>query len=334
MTQIIRPATPADIPRMTDLLMLDAAERQAVDPVLWKIARDAPQQIKTALTGALSDAQQPFRQIWQVAESGDRITGVAHSMLLPVPPVYVGAKGDPGLILPDCFVAPGASEETAAALVDAAEKALQEAGAEIILASFVPAGGWRDVFEGAGYDPLTLYLSSTGLTDTEMPPGVRSATPADVPGIVSRSAENRQVLSEIDPFWEVHPEADTRFSGWMTRSLTLSDRDMMVTGPAEIPDGYVIAQPASRLHFPPAHDTGATGVIDDWYHTGLADAALPGSGGDGALALLRAAEAAFARRGRDAAFVVCPAGWYSRRVLLEDAGYRTAMIWSAKRRRP
>ena len=47
--------------------------------------------------------------------------------------------------------------------------------------------------------------------------------------------------------------------------------------------------------------------------------------------LLRAAEAAFANRGMEAAFVVCPAGWTSKIELLKSAGYETAMVWSSKR---
>ena len=106
---------------------------------------------------------------------------------------------------------------------------------------------------------------------------------------------------------------------------------MMVLGTSEDLEGYIIAQPASRLHFPPAHDITGTGVIDDYYHPELANPAALDRGNNGARALLRAAEAAFANRGMGTAFVVCPAGWTSKIEFLESAGYETAMVWSIKR---
>ena len=330
MTQTIRPATPDDMPRLVELLMLDAQERHAEDAILWKMADDAPAQIEKALIFALTAEQQPFRQFWHVADDEGQITGVIHAMMLPVPPIYAGPFGKPGLILPDSWVAADAASGTVDDLLTAAEDALHEAGAQIKLASYVAGEAWRTAFEASGYGALTLYLSRSDLGDQVMPAGVRQATEDDIAGIVARSAENRQVLFDIDLFWEIHPEADPRFSAWMTRSLTLRDRDMMVLGTPEDLQGYVIAQPASRLHFPPAHDTTGTGVIDDYYHPELANPAALDHGGEGASALLRAAEAAFANRGMGAAFVVCPAGWTSRIELLESAGYETAMVWSSK----
>ncbi|NSX56975.1 hypothetical protein [Parasulfitobacter algicola] len=331
MTQTIRPATPDDMPRLVELLMLDTQERHAEDEILWKMADDAPAQIEKALTFALTAEQQPFRQFWHVAEDGAQITGVIHAMVLPVPPIYAGPFGDPGLILPDSFVVTDAPSGTLEGLLAAAEDALHEAGARITLASYVAGEAWRTAFEASGYEPLTLYLSRSDLGDQGMPVSVRQATEDDIPGIVERSAENRQILFDIDPFWEIHPEADPRFSAWMTRSLTLRDRDMMVLGASEDLQGYIIAQPASRLHFPPAHDVTGTGVIDDYYHPELANPAALDRGSENSNALLRAAEAAFANRGMGAAFVVCPAGWMSKIELLEAAGYETAMVWSIKR---
>lgn len=331
MTQTIRPATPDDMPRLVELLMLDAQERHAEDAILWKMADGAPTQIEKALTFALTADGQPFQQFWYVADDGGQITGVIHAMLLPVPPIYAGSFGEPGLILPDSVVAADAPSGTLEGLLAAAEDALHEAGARIKLASFVTGEVWRTAIEASGYEPLTLYLSRSDLGDQGIPAGVRPATEEDVPGIVARSAENREVLFDIDPFWEIHPEADPRFSARMTRSLTLRDRDMMVLGPSEDLQGYIIAQPASRLHFPPAHDITGTGVIDDYYHSELANPAALDHGGEGASALLRAAEAAFANRGIGTAFAVCPAGWASKIELLESAGYETAMVWSVKR---
>lgn len=331
MTQTIRPATPKDIPRLVELLLLDAAERHVEDQILWKMTDDAPAQIEKALTFALTAEQQPFRQLWHVAEDAGRVVGVVHSMLLPVPPIYAGEDGEPGLILPDSFAVQDAPEGTVGALIDAAEGALRDAGARIILSSFVTGEDWREAFQCRNYDPLTLYLSRTDLGDQGMPSRIRLATEVDIPGIGARSADNRQVLYDIDPFWKIHPEAETRFSAWMTRSLTLRDRDMLVMGSSDNLNGYVIAQPASRLHFPPAHDITGTGVIDDYYHPELADPSNLASGSEGATELVRAAEAAFANRAMGAAFIVCPAGWHSKIEMLEAAGYETAMVWSIKR---
>jgi hypothetical protein len=331
MTQTTRPATSDDIPRLVELLMLDASERHAQDAILWKLANDEPAQIEKALIFALTAEQQPFQQFWWVAEDGGQVTGVIHAMMLPVPPIYAGSFGEPGLILPDTFVAPAAPRGTVEALLSTAENALHEAGALIKLASYVAGENWRTAFEAYGYEPLTLYFSRTDLGNRGMPAGIRQATEDDVPGIVARSVENRRVLFDIDPFWEIHPDADPRFSAWMTRSLTLRDRDMMVLGTSEDLEGYIIAQPASRLHFPPAHDITGTGAIDDYYHPELVNPAALDQGSEDASALLRAAEAAFANRGMGAAFVVCPAGWTSKIELLESAGYETAMVWSIKR---
>ncbi len=331
MARTVRPATTDDIAQVVELLRMDAAERQSKDAALWRIADDASEQIEKALTDAMTTKRQPFRQFWQVADKGGKVTGVIHSMMLPVPPIYAGPLGEPGLILADSVAAPDAPDGTVDGLVAAAEEVLRAAGAQIILSSFVTGQDWQDTFQRRGYEPLTLYLSRTGFGEHQMPPGVRPATEADVPGIVQRSAENRKALFGIDRFWETHPEADARFSAWMSRSLTFPDRDMLVIGPPEDLGGYVIAQPASRLHFPPAHDITGTGVIDDYYHPELAGSGPLLSGSENATALLRAAEAAFAERGVDAAIVVCPAGWRSKAEILNAAGYETAMVWSIKR---
>lgn len=331
MPYAIRDAGPGDIPQLVDLLLLDAEERYAINPVLWKMAKDARAQIEKALTFALTSEQQPFRQFWQVSEYDGTITGVVHSMLLPVPPIYAGRLGDPGLILADSTVAPGAPEDTTDALVAAAELGLMNAGAKVLLSAYVTDAAWQRVFRVHGYDPLTLYLSRTDLVDAKRPATVRLATEIDIPGIVTRASENKRILAEIDPFWEQHPDADTRFGAWMTRSLQLRDREMLVMGVPPNLTGYVIAQPASRLHFPPAHDIEGIGVIDDYYHLDLRSPDNLLQNGEGATTLLRAAEASFANRGLEAAFVICPAKWGSKAEMLMAAGYETAMLWSIKR---
>ncbi|MGP6086399.1 hypothetical protein [Antarctobacter jejuensis] len=331
MPPVIRPASIDDVPAMVDLLLADAAERHLKDPVLWALAEDAAARVEKAVIFALTAEAQPFRQFWQVAEADGAITGVVHSMSLPVPPIYAGTFGEPGLILPDSFTSPDAPAGTTEALVSAAEAILKENGAQVLLSTFVTGPDWQAAFEGRGYAPLTLYLSRSDIGDAGKPSAVRPANEADLPGIVTRSAEHRAILNQIDTFWAPHPEADTRFEAWMRRSLTLPDRDMLVIGGAEALEGYAIAQPASRLHFPPAHEIAGVGVIDDFHHSDLADPMTLSNAGRNATGLLQAAEAAFAERGTGVAFVVCPAGWRSKVELLETQGYETAMVWSIKR---
>lgn len=330
MTVGIRAAGPSDLALLVDLLMQDAERRQAHDPALWAIAEDARDKIAEAVNFALTAEKQPFRQTWLVAEADGALVGVVHGVRLPVPPIYAGRWGDPGLLMPDSFVLPHAPAGTLEALVDAAEADLRASGARLLLASFVCGDAWKAAFGARGYVPLTLYLSRSGLEGAPRPAGVRAATRRDIDGIVALSAENRVVLHDLDAFWTPHAEADVRFGNWMEKSLAFTDRDMLVSGPQEALDGYVIAQPASRLHFPPAHDISATGVIDDFFHRQYADPVEIRESG-GARALLQAAEASFAARGIATAFVVCPAAWASKIALLENAGYRTAMVWMIKR---
>ncbi|WP_121064216.1 hypothetical protein [Chachezhania antarctica] len=327
----IQPATPDDVEVLTGLLLSDAAARQSADPVLWKIDADAAEKIETALRSAIEATAPPFRQQWLVAEADGAAVGVVHTILLPVPPIYAGEQGAPGLIMEDSHVAPDAPDGTAAALLAAAEEDLIGAGAEILLISSATGGAWEAVVADHAYDPLTLYLAKSGLARAESHASVRKARTDDLPGIVTLSAEHRQILFDLNTFWKPHAEADTRFGNWMGKSLTLTDRDMFVSGRGGGLTGYAISQPATPLHFPPAHDIGATGVIDDFYHVATRDPARDGPGLDEARALLGAAEGALADRQNDAVIVVCPAAWTSKRRLLEDAGYATAITWYIKR---
>lgn len=331
MTAEIRAATLPDLPLMVDLLMQDAERRQVHDPALWALSDDAHQKVAEAVTFALTAEKQPFRQKWLVAEADGKLVGIIHTARLPVPPIYAGKWGAPGLLMPEAFVTQDAPAGTPEALVHAAEADLRASGATLLLSSFVCGDAWNAALRVRGYEPLTLYLSKSGLSGASQPVGVRAATDQDVDGIVTRSAENRSILHGLDAFWMPHPEADGRFGTWMKKSLSLTDRDMLVSGPQDTLDGYVVAHPASRLHFPPAHDISATGVIDDFFHRQYADPTKIQEGGAAAQALLQAAEASFAARGTKTAFVVCPAAWTSKIALLENAGYKTAMVWMIKR---
>ena len=230
------------------------------------------------------------------------------------------------------MVAPDAPPETADALLAATEAALREAGAGDLIASCPAAGPWRRVYERHGYDPVTLYMAKHGFGTQPEQPGVRAATPDDVPAIVRLSADHRRTLARLNlRFWRPHPEADGRFEQWMRYSLTLRDRAMLVAGATSAVHGYIIAQPASALLIPAPHDIAAIGTIDDFYDQDLADAAVSANDGATAAHLLAAAEAAFAQRGMQAALAVCPAAWTSKKALLERAGYRTAKLWMFKR---
>lgn len=327
----IRTAVPSDLSSMVDLLMLDAERRQAHNRALWALADDAREKIGEAAKFVLTAEKQPFRQKWLVAEADGKLVGIIHTVRLPVPPIYLGKWGDPGLLMPETFVTQDAPAGTLEALLDAAEADLRASGATLLLSSFVCGDEWNSAFRAQGYEPLTLYLSKSGLGTASLPADVRAATDQDIESIVNRSAENRSILQKLNAFWTLHPEADARFGGWMKKSLTLADRSMLVSGPQDALDGYVIAQPASWLHFPPAHDISAIGVIDDFFHVEYADPAKIQEGGVAAHALLEAAEASFSRRGIMNVFVVCPAAWASKIGLLDNAGYKTAMIWMIKR---
>jgi hypothetical protein len=116
----------------------------------------------------------------------------------------------------------------------------------------------------------------------------------------------------------------------MKVSLGLTDRDMFVAGGAGQVQGYIIAQPVSRLLVPTAHEIKELGVIDDFYHVDFAHISEVENDGMGAANLLLAAESAFAERNVEAALVVCPAGWASKISVLEQQGYQSAKVWMLK----
>lgn len=328
MTIATRPATPDDLEPVADLLLADARGRAAADSVLWKLDREPRQKILQSIKAAMEAESPAFRQQWLVAETDAGIVGVTHSILLPVPPIYAGELGPPGLVMEDSFVSPAAPAETRAALLAATQADLTGAGARLLLASSVAGGAWEGEYVRQGFVPVTLYFARTGLRPTREVPQVRPAREADIADIVAASAANRRVLRHLHPiFWKPHPEADARFEGWMRHSLTLGDRDMFVASAEGAFRGYAISQPATWLHFPSAHDISATGTIDDYFHDEIETVDVPSPRTDGAQALLEAAESALGARGKNAALVVCPAAWRTKIALLEAAGYRKAITW-------
>lgn len=332
MAPSIRPATSQDLPAITALLTHDAQERGSLDPLLWRLAAGAPARIERAVAAALNGSQTQARDLWLVAEHAGRIVGLTHAMLVPVPPIYDSSAGAPGLLFDDCFIPADAPSGTADALVVATEAALRTAGAVRLIASCPAAGPLRPLYERQGYEPVTLYMAKHRLTPDNLPPNVRAANTQDVPGIVKRSAEHRRTLAKINPrFWHIHPEADRRFETWMSRSLTFTDRDMLVAADADEVHGYVIAQPIASLLVPAAHEIAAIGIIDDFYDADFADISAMSEGASSGANLLAAAEGAFAGRAIGSALVVCPAAWPAKISLLEKSGYRTAKLWMLKR---
>ncbi|MHC0055783.1 GNAT family N-acetyltransferase [Actibacterium sp. D379-3] len=331
MTLTIRPAELADLDQVANLLVADAEDRHAADPGLWKLDRAARDKTFSTIKTAMEAENAPFQQQWLVAEAGGRLVGVTHSILLPVPPIYAGEFGPPGLIMEDCFIAPDAPARTRHDLLKAAEADLIGAGAVILLASSVDGGAWEAEYSEQGYDPLTMYFAKIGLTRQTTFAHVRQATVDDVPGIVTASAIHRRVLDELHHlFWKPHDDADTRFEAWMKRSLTLEDRDMFVSDEDGAIRGYAISQPATPLHFPTPHDISGVGVIDDFFHDALEATQTLDTPGPKAEALFAAAEAARSRRGDHSVLVVCPASWRSKINMLEHLGYHNAITWHIK----
>ena len=175
----IRPATPDDLDAMTELLLDGAARREARNPVLWRMHAEARYKVRGAIGAALATEAPAFDQRWLVAETGRGLAGVAHTIRLPVPPIYAGAFGPPGLIVEDSVLAEDAEAGLASDLVAAAEDSLIAQGARILLGSSLPGGPFENVLETRGYAPLTLYLGKTGLSSGGAS-GVRAAGEDDI----------------------------------------------------------------------------------------------------------------------------------------------------------
>ena len=331
MTVSLRPADLPDLGTIADLMLRAAADKAQADPRLWPLRPDARKHVIATLTKFLKDDQSEVGHRLILAEANGKAAGVVHTMRLPVPPIYAGEFGAPGLILDDGYVAEDAPPGTRSALVAAAEAALYESGARILLGASSSVSNAAATYAARGYEPVTLFMARTAFGKERAHPEVRPAGPEDIVSIVALSRKNRATLRDCDAtFWKPHAEADGRFAEWMSRSLTFTDRDMLMHAPSGDVTGYLIAQPAGTLHFPAAHDTSTTGFIDDFYHLDAGDPSRLADEGSGAAALLAEGEKALARRGKSAALVVCAAKWHSKRQLLEAAGYRSAISWHIK----
>lgn len=235
-------------------------------------------------------------------------------------------------MLDECFVAEDAGTGTINALISATEATLRDVGAEAFIASCCTGSPWRPVLVQNGYEPVTQFMSKDGGFEDKRASGpVALATEADISGIITRSAEHRDRLTEANPiFWNIHPDADPIFERWMRISLTLEDRAMLVAKNAGRVDGYIIAQPVTPVQMPLTHDPNGIGAIDDFYHIDFEDRSEMTNGGAGAADLLASAECAFARNNMKAALVVCPDNWPSKKQFLTDRGYSAAKTWLFK----
>jgi len=111
----------------------------------------------------------------------------------------------------------------------------------------------------------------------------------------------------------------------MRISLTLADRSAFVSEADGRVDGYIVAQPGSPLHLPPAHDERRIGLIDDF----VADPF-----GHQAAMLVDTAEKAFVARGVDTTLAICPADPAEKKAVLSSCGYRATNLWMVKPRSP
>lgn len=325
----IRPAAPSDIHEILPLLLGDANKRQALDACLWAVAPDATERVAGSLRTIEDPITGPIRHLWMVAERAGRIAAVVHGANLPAPPIIDLEDGTAGVLLDDSHL--GGDAGVAAALIARTEALLRERGAVLFVAAS-PAE-WIErtgILQTAGYEPTTLYLAKTGLAGNGDASLVRSATAADIDGIVHLSALHRAGLKLANPiFWNIHKEADSRFRQWMITSLSLPDRAMFVSGPENAVNGFIIAQPGSPLHIPAAHDVARVGLIDDFYAAAFETHVTP-SDGPSICALLVAAEAVLKAKGYNSAMAICPVKMTEKARLLEDQGFRGGNLWMVK----
>ena len=329
MTPTVRSAKADDTTQISALLLKAAQRRNLTNAEIWPLANNCAEDVRNVVHGGIEGASQSPEEFWHVAEVSGEIVGVSRAMILPIPPIYAGLLGLPGLILDDFAVADGADPRTGEALLQATEVALTKAGAGFFLVSKVACDAPRPEIDKLGYAPLTLYFAKADLETTEVG-AVRPATTEDVSAIVAASAKHRKTVAEISRFWIPHVDADSRFANWMEISLTLKDRDMMVVEQSAGLHGYVIAQPIAGFLVPAGHEKEKLGVIDDFYDGDFSEIEGRLSETSNAVALLSAAESALDTRGFQAAFVVCPAGWPSKRSVLVTQGYGIAKTWFIK----
>ncbi len=319
-----------DLPEMLQLLDADAKLRHSTNPVLWAYDENTRSRIETNLRLVLEDNNPRIREYWLLAKDDGRPVGITRAIIVPVPPIYQ-VETAPGLMLDECYAVADAPAGTIQSLLESTQGALREAGCGAFISSCCAGSPWRQVLEENGYAPVTLFMSKDGFQNNEILSPMDVAADDDIAGIIARSTEHRQNLSEANPvFWNIHPDADSIFEKWMRISLTLEDRTMLVARNNEVIDGYAIAQPVTAVQMPMTHDPSGIGAIDDFYHRDFGDRSRLMNEGSGATELLKAAEGAFEQRGVRAALVVCPDNWRSKKTFLINNGYTTAKTWMLK----
>lgn len=330
MTVTIQVCGFVDLPVMLELLMEDARRRHSSNPILWAFDENSRGRIESILRNGFEDEQSRVREYWLMAKEGNKPVGITRSIIVPVPPIYKVEKA-PGLMLDECFVVDDAPSGTIEKLLDANENVLRDAGCGAFIASCCTGSSWRPILEENGYDPVTLFMSKNNFEKKAVSAPISVASDDDIPGIMARSAEHRQNISEANPvFWNIHPDAGSMFEKWMRISLTLEDRTMLVARVDDEIDGYAIAQPVTPVQMPMTHDPAGIGVIDDFYHRDFKDRSDLKNAGAGAAELLKSAEGAFAEVGARAALVVCPDNWKSKKEFLRNNAYDTAKTWLLK----
>ncbi|MCF6444854.1 hypothetical protein [Nereida sp. MMG025] len=165
----IRSAEIADIPALAALMVADAQRRAASGDVLWAVRADAADAVAAELTRAMMQEGGPIRHAWMVAHHNDVILGVVHSILLPVPPIYAGRFGPPGLVMQDSTVADGCDDTLQHALFAAAEADLIDAGARYLLASGAEGGDWAGLFVARQDGAFAGYAVSQPATPLHFP---------------------------------------------------------------------------------------------------------------------------------------------------------------------
>lgn len=307
----VRRAQPRDAPRLMPVLLAEARARAALEPLLWPLHAKAHERLLDVLQ---SDFSRPERRAWFLAEQRGVVVGVAEVGRYPAPPVYAellaGLTGDLW----------HAHTPTALTALLAACEDFGRSGQVACLNAACPAQDAHklDLLRAHGYRPLTLWMTCKVEPSAPLPAHVRPATEADVPAMVRLNAAAQEGKRHANPrFWTPHAEAQARFAPWMRHSLTMADRDMLVSEQRGLVNGFVIVQPTN---LPPAHDPSGVATLDD----------LAADDWETFRALLGAAHHVGARRGLSTLQAICPAAWPERVQALTEAGFRTANLWLMK----
>jgi hypothetical protein len=314
---IIRHATKNDLEQTVNLAMRNLRRRNQSDATLWKPATDAVTQLEQHHASALKEG------VLLVCETEGGTIGFAIVWLLPAPAVYDLGGKIAGLI--EDVYAPDL--ETANALISQSLEQIKSRNGGV--AAFQIPATWTDQLELAQqhkFEAGSEFWVKTNL-ESHSQNALRHANQTDLSSIVAWNAQAQQRKYESNSrFWKVHPDADSRFEGWMRHSLSLADRTIFVSRDA---GGYIVAQPTRLL---PGHRTDELiGCIDDFWSEDFGySLEVRGENLEKATDLLRSAESDFVIRGATIAFAITTSAWKSKNRLLELNGYEPAYVWMLK----